>query len=245
METSIPMKRVIFHILSVDEDEKDKLNLKDNLLEMGFDMGEVGRNVGYQETLDIIYTRIFPHRTQSVFQKSINLDFERTKVIYDYSKYDIFIMIIDSYSGGHPCRILTGEKNMRLTLGINSDLLWKPLNDEHLYNIPKIFLFNAANFPNSFINPFNVIPPKLYFELPTKYMKNTFVGFVVSDPDKKDKTSVFFETIFETLQKNIHKSFQEIFNIVKKELDGQLHIDSINDCEEIPIYFCKDTCDKT
>jgi hypothetical protein len=50
---------------------------------------------------------------------------------------------------------MTGEKDTRMTLGINSDLLWKTQCDENLYKIPKIFLFDAASFPTSLNNPIN------------------------------------------------------------------------------------------
>jgi len=60
------MKRVICHILSVDENEdEEELKLKEKLKSVGFDVGEVCRNLGYQDTLDKIYGKIFPHRTQS------------------------------------------------------------------------------------------------------------------------------------------------------------------------------------
>jgi hypothetical protein len=50
---------------------------------------------------------------------------------------------------------MTGEKDFRLSLGINSDILWKTQYDKNLHEIPKIFLFDAASFPASFKNPNN------------------------------------------------------------------------------------------
>ena len=50
---------------------------------------------------------------------------------------------------------MTGEKDFRLSLGINSDILWKTQYDNNLHKIPKIFLFDAASFPASFENPNN------------------------------------------------------------------------------------------
>ncbi len=47
-------------------------------------------------------------------------------------------------------RILTGEKDSRLTLDINSDLLWRSLSYWELHKIPKIFLFDAAKFPSTY-----------------------------------------------------------------------------------------------
>ncbi len=43
---------------------------------------------------------------------------------------------------------MTGEKDSRLTLDINSDLLWRSLSNRDLHKIPKIFLFDAAKFPS-------------------------------------------------------------------------------------------------
>jgi hypothetical protein len=48
---------------------------------------------------------------------------------------------------------MTGEHDFRLTIGINSDILWKTQYDKSLHDIPKIFLFDAARFPASFKNP--------------------------------------------------------------------------------------------
>jgi hypothetical protein len=45
---------------------------------------------------------------------------------------------------------MTGEKDSRLTLDINSDLLWRSLSYWDLHKIPKIFLFDAAKFPSSY-----------------------------------------------------------------------------------------------
>jgi hypothetical protein len=52
---------------------------------------------------------------------------------------------------------MTGEKDFRLTIGINTDLVWLTQYDESLHKIPKIFLFDAASFPSSFKNLSNGI----------------------------------------------------------------------------------------
>jgi hypothetical protein len=83
----------------------------------------------------------------------------------------------------------------------------------------------------------------LDFELPTKYVKDTFVGFVLpsekkDEEDKKDGKSVFFETLIEELKKNVQeKSFQDIFEAVKEKLEGRFPIDSIDDFGGKPIHF--------
>jgi hypothetical protein len=83
-------------------------------------------------------------------------------------------------------------------------------------------------------------PPKLIFELPTKNIKNTFVGFVLpNEKDKNDGKSGFFETLIEELKKNVEeKSFQEIFEAVKEKLkDQKVAIDRIDDFGQTPIYL--------
>jgi hypothetical protein len=50
-------------------------------------------------------------------------------------------------------RIMTGERDSRFTLGVNSDLIWMTQFDKNLQNIPKLFFFDAALFPPSFGNP--------------------------------------------------------------------------------------------
>jgi hypothetical protein len=83
----------------------------------------------------------------------------------------------------------------------------------------------------------------LDFELPTKYVKDTFVGFVLpsekkDEEGKKDGKSVFFETLIEELKKKVQeKSFQEIFEAVKEKLKDRVPIDSIDDFDGKPIHF--------
>jgi hypothetical protein len=85
----------------------------------------------------------------------------------------------------------------------------------------------------------------LDFELPTKYVKDTFVGFVLpnekkDEEDKKDGKSVFFETLIEELKTNVQeKSFQDIFEAVKEKLKDRVPIDSIDDFDEKPIHLFK------
>jgi hypothetical protein len=83
----------------------------------------------------------------------------------------------------------------------------------------------------------------LDFELPTKYVKDTFVGFVLpsekmDEEDKKDGKSVFFETLIEELKANVQeKSFQEIFEAVKEKLKDRVPIGRIDDFDGKPIHF--------
>jgi hypothetical protein len=84
------------------------------------------------------------------------------------------------------------------------------------------------------------------FELPTEFVKNTFVGFVL--PNKNNEDS-FFETLTDELKKEQTKikettekerSFQEIFEAVKVKLKDKLDIESLDDFGEIPIYLFSD-----
>jgi hypothetical protein len=103
---------------------------------------------------------------------------------------------------------------------------------------------NEAHSQHVICNTFvSVTPPKLFFELPTKYVKNTFVGFVL--PNKKNENS-FFESLVNELKDEQTKiketnekerSFQEIFEAVKENLEDKVEIETLNDFGEIPIYL--------
>jgi hypothetical protein len=88
-------------------------------------------------------------------------------------------------------------------------------------------------------------------EMPTKYVKDTFVGFVrpndANDANNAndDRTS-FFETIIKELKeerKGIEemnckeRSLQEIFESVKEKLKDKLAIDKVDDFGAKPIYL--------
>ena len=83
----------------------------------------------------------------------------------------------------------------------------------------------------------------MYFDLPTKVVKNTFVGFVLPSENNED---CFFETLIAELKRehdNVlemnckQRSFQEIFQAVKDELKGRVEIDKIDDFGENPNYL--------
>jgi hypothetical protein len=89
----------------------------------------------------------------------------------------------------------------------------------------------------------SVTPPTLYFDLPTKVVKNTFVGFVLPNENNED---CFFETLIAELKRehdNVlemsckQRSFQEIFQAVKEQLKGRVEIDKIDDFGGNPIYL--------
>ncbi len=90
----------------------------------------------------------------------------------------------------------------------------------------------------------------MFIELPTDFVKDTFVGFVL--PNKNNDES-FFETLVEELEKEQTKleetnekerSFQEIFETVKVKLKEKVDIDSLDDFGEIPIYLFKGNSNK-
>jgi hypothetical protein len=102
--------------------------------------------------------------------------------------------------------------------------------------------FSSKQF---FFNVFfvSVVPPEFFFELPTKFVKNTFVGFVL--PNKNNDDS-FFETLVNELKdeqtkikerKEKERSFQEIFEAVKVKLKDKVDVESLDDFGEIPIYL--------
>ncbi len=90
----------------------------------------------------------------------------------------------------------------------------------------------------------SVTPPKLFFELPTEFVKNTFVGFVL--PNKRNDVC-FFKTLVDELKKEQTKvkemkgqrrSFQQIFETVKTTLlKDNVGIDHIDDFDGKPIYL--------
>jgi hypothetical protein len=90
-----------------------------------------------------------------------------------------------------------------------------------------------------------VQPNTLVVELPTKYVKDTFVGFVLPQITNEDPTC-FFETLLEELKREDKKmkqtnfterSFQEIFEAVKSTLKDKVAIASTDDFNEKPIYL--------
>ncbi len=96
----------------------------------------------------------------------------------------------------------------------------------------------------------SVPPPKLFFELPSDFVMDNFVGFVL--PNKNNADS-FFETLIDELKKEQTKleettekerSFQEIFEAVKVKLKDKVDIDSLDDFGEIPIYLFKGNNDE-
>jgi hypothetical protein len=94
----------------------------------------------------------------------------------------------------------------------------------------------------------------MVIEMPTKYVKDTFVGFVrpndaydANDANNaNDDQTSFFETIIKELKeerKGIkernckERSLQEIFESVKEKLKDKLAIDKVDDFGAKPIYL--------